>query len=149
LLRNPKIIHNLSGFRKGLNQNYDYNILNQVSTYIAGGAIDIVCLYKKKVLDMWLTINATVFELKKGVIDPFFVDQLIRYIEWAARLIPGAKHRMIKGILIGRDFGNQIEAKNELKKRIEDVRGLYSINCYTYSIKNDKLIFDPLEIRKC
>lgn len=149
LLRNPKIIHNLSGFRKELNQNYNYNILNQVSTYIAGGAIDIVCLYKKRVLDMWLTINATVFELKKGVIDPFFVDQLIRYIEWTARLIPGAKHRMIKGVLIGRDFGNQIETKNELKNRIEDVKGLYSINCYTYSIKNDKLIFEPLEIRKC
>lgn len=145
LLRNPEIIHNLAGFEKGLNQDYDYNILSQVSTYIAGGAIDIVCLYKKKVLDMWLTINATVFELKKGIIDPFFVDQLIRYIEWTARLIPGAKHRMIKGVLIGRDFGNQIEAKNELKERIEDVKGLYSITCYTYSVKNDELIFDPLE----
>jgi hypothetical protein len=52
---------------------------------------------------------------------------------------------MIQGILIGRDFGNQIEAKNELKKRIEDVKGLYYINCYTYSVKNDKLIFNPLE----
>jgi len=146
LLRNPRIIHNLTGFEKGLNQNYDYNILNQVSTYIAGGAIDIVCLYKKKVLDMWLTINATVFELKKGIIDPFFIDQLIRYIEWTARLIPGAKHRMIRGILIGRDFGNQIEIKNELKKRIEDLEGLYSINCYTYSVKNNKLIFNQIEV---
>lgn len=52
---------------------------------------------------------------------------------------------MIKGVLIGRDFGNQIEIKNELKKRIEDVKGLYSINCYTYSVKKDKLIFDPLK----
>ena len=94
---------------------------------------------------MWLTINATVFELKKGIIDPFFVEQLIRYIEWTARLIPGAKHRMIKGILIGRDFGNQIRTKDELKKRIEDVKGLYSINCYTYSVKNNKLVFDLLE----
>ncbi|CAD7766774.1 MAG: hypothetical protein DNFNHJIP_00174 [Candidatus Argoarchaeum ethanivorans] len=49
--------------------------------------------------------------------------------------IIGAKYRMIQGILIGRDFGNQIEAKNELKKRIEDVKGLYYINCYTYSVK--------------
>jgi hypothetical protein len=145
LLRNPETIHNLSGFENGLNENYTYDILNQVSTYIAGGAIDIVCLYKKKVLDMWLAINATVFELKKGIIDPFFVDQLIRYIEWTERLIPGAKHRMIKGILIGRDFGNQIEAKNELKNRIEDVKGLYSIDCYTYSVKKDKLVFNSLE----
>ncbi len=144
LLRNPEIIHDLAGFN-GVNENYDYNILNQVSTYIAGGAIDIVCLYKKNVLGMWLTINATVFELKKGIIDPFFVDQLARYIEWTARLIPGAKHRMIKGILIGRDFGDQVEAKNLLKQHIEDVKSLYSIECYTYSVKNNKLIFNPLE----
>lgn len=72
LLRNPEVIHNLSGFENGLDENYRYDILNQVSTYIAGGAIDVVCLYKKKVLDMWLAINATVFELKKGIIDPFF-----------------------------------------------------------------------------
>lgn len=145
LLRNPEIIHNLSGFENGLNENYTYDILNQVSTYIAGGAIDIVCLYKKKVLDMWLAINATVFELKKGIIDPFFVDQLIRYIEWTGRLIPGVKHRMIKGILIGRDFGNQTELKNELKNRIEDVKGLYSIACYTYAVREGKLLFNFLE----
>ena len=42
LLRNPEIIHGLSGFENGLNENYTYDILNQVSTYIAGGAIDIV-----------------------------------------------------------------------------------------------------------
>lgn len=145
LLRNPEIIHNLSGFENGLDENYTYDILNQVSTYIAGGAIDIVCLYKKKVLDMWLAINATVFELKKGIVDPFFVDQLIRYIEWTGRLIPGAKHRMIRGVLVGRDFGNQTEIKNELKNRIADVKGLYSINCYTYSVKKDKLVFNSLE----
>lgn len=145
LLRNPEIIHNLSGFENGLNENYTYDILNQVSTYIAGGAIDIVCLYKKKVLDMWLAINATVFELKKGIIDPFFVDQLIRYIEWTGRLIPGVKHRMIKGILIGRDFGNQTELKNELKNRIKDVKGLYSIACYTYAVREGKLVFNSLE----
>jgi len=52
---------------------------------------------------------------------------------------------MIKGILIGRDFGNQIRTKDELKKRIEDVKGLYSINCYTYSVKNNKLVFDLLK----
>jgi hypothetical protein len=55
------------------------------------------------------------------------------------------KHRMIRGILIGRDFGDQIEAKNLLKQRIDDVKSLYSIECYTYSVKNDKLIFSPLE----
>lgn len=52
---------------------------------------------------------------------------------------------MIKGILIGRDFGNQTEMKNALKKRIEDVKGLYSIDCYTYSLKNDSLVFNSLE----
>ena len=145
LLRSPKIIHELAGFKDGVNESYEYNILNQVSTYIAGGAIDIVCLYKKKVLDMWLTINATVFELKKGVIDPFFVEQLARYIEWTARLIPGAKHRMIKGVLIGRDFGEQNESKNLLRHRIKDAGSLYDIKCYTYLVENHKLVFYPLE----
>ncbi len=65
LLRNPNIIHNLSGFENGLSNNYSFEIINQLSTYIAGGAIDIVSLYKKKVLDIWLKIGITVFELKK------------------------------------------------------------------------------------
>ncbi len=39
-----------------------------------------------------------------------------------------------------------LEEENENYKRdIEDVKGLYYINCYTYSVKNDKLIFNPLE----
>jgi len=144
LLRNPGIIHTLSGFENGLSKDYTYEILNQLSTYIAGGAIDISCSYKKKVLDLWLKIGVTVFELKKGVIDPFYVEQIIRYIEWASRLIPGAKKEMIKGILIGRDFGKQTSSKIELLDRIKDLKNLYNIEAYTYYIVKDSLKFELL-----
>jgi len=145
LLRNPNIIHELSGFENGLSNDYHYEILNQVSTYIAGGAIDIVCLYKKKVIDLWLKIGATVFELKKGIIDPFFVEQLVRYIEWTSRLMPGVKKEMIKGILIGRDFGNQYDKRENLIKKINELKELYILEAYTYSIQNNLVIFEKLE----
>lgn len=145
LLRNPEIIHSLAGFENGLSKEYSYETLNQLSTYIAGGAIDIVCIYKKKVLDLWLKIGVTVFELKKGIIDPFYVEQIIRYIEWASRLIPGAKKEMVKGILIGRDFGNQTDVKESLLSKMKDLEGLYHLEAYTYYIENDLLKFKKLE----
>ncbi|NUM42661.1 MAG: hypothetical protein HUU45_13630 [Leptospiraceae bacterium] len=141
LLRNPELIHSLSGFKNGLTKDYTFEILNQISTYIAGGAIDIACIYKKKVLDLWLKIGVTVFELKRGIIDPFYVDQIIRYIEWASRLIPGAKKEMIKGILIGRDFGNQVDIRNLLLSKIRELRGLYHLEAYTYYIEDNSLKF--------
>lgn len=141
LLRNPGIIHSLSGFENGLTNDYSFEILNQISTYIAGGAIDIACIYKKKVLDLWLKIGVTVFELKRGIIDPYYVDQIVRYIEWAARLIPGAKKEMIKGILIGRDFGNQNDIKSLLISKIKELEGLYHLEAYTYYIENNTLKF--------
>jgi hypothetical protein len=145
LLRNPRIIHSLAGFQNGLSNEYSYEILNQLSTYIAGGAIDIACIYKKKVLDLWLKIGVTVFELKKGIIDPFYVEQIIRYIEWASRLIPGAKKEMVKGILIGRDFGNQTEIKNSLLSKMKDLENLYHLEAYTYCIENNQLNFTKLK----
>jgi len=146
LLRNPNFIHNLSGFENGLSNNYSFEIINQLSTYIAGGAIDIVSIYKKKVLDMWLKIGITVFELKKGVIDPYYVDQIIRYIEWASRLLPGAKKEMIKGILIGKEFGVQNSSKKILLNKINELKGLYNIEVYSYFIKNNDLKFERIDV---
>jgi hypothetical protein len=145
LLMNPQMLHQLAGFSDFSSEKYQVDILNQVSTFIAGGAIDIVCLYKKRVLDIWLTLSAAVFELKKGVIDPYFVDQLTRYIEWTARLIPGAKHDMIKGIIIGRDFGKQIHAKNAVLERTADLNKIYSLSCYTYRLLDKEIIFERLK----
>ena len=144
LLRNPRILHELSGFENGLSAKYAYEILNQLSTYIAGGAIDVACIYKKQVLNLWLKIGVSVFELKRGVIDPFYVEQLIRYIEWASRLIPGARKEMIKGILIGRDFGDQEDKKIQLVHKINDIKNLYNIEAYTYYIQNESLKFKKL-----
>lgn len=145
LLRNPQIIHSLSGFENGLTNDYSFEILNQISTYIAGGAIDIACIYKKKVLDLWLKIGVTVFELKKGIIYPFYVDQIVRYIEWAARLIPGAKKEMIKGILIGRDFGTQTNVRYLLLSKIKELEGLYRLEAYVYYIEKNTLKFKNIK----
>ncbi len=144
LLMNPQKLHELAGFDDFSSDKYQVDILNQVSTFIAGGAIDIVCLYKKRVLDIWLTLSAAVFELKKGVIDPYYINQLTRYIEWTARLIPGAKHDMIKGIIIGRDFGKQIAARNAVLERITQFDNIYSLSCYTYRLGRKEIIFERL-----
>ncbi len=145
LLRNPDIIHNLSGFENGLSDNYSYEIINQLSTYIAGGAIDIVSIYKKKVMDMWLKLGITVFELKKGIIDPYYIEQIIRYIEWASRLLPGAKKEMIKGVLIGKDFDNKNELKEVLLNKTNELKGLYNIEIYTYNIENTDVKFKRID----
>lgn len=144
LLMNPWKLHYLAGFNDFSNDKYQVDVLNQVSTFIAGGAIDIACLYKKRVLDIWLTLSAAVFELKKGVIVPYFVDQLTQYIEWTARLIPGAKHEMIKGIIIGRDFGKQLDAREAVLNRIAHFDKIYSLSCYTYRLIDKEIIFDRL-----
>lgn len=145
LLMNPQKIHGLAGFDDFSDDKYQVDVLNQVSTFIAGGAIDIVCLYKKRVLDMWLTLSAAVFELKKGVIEPYFIDQLARYIEWTARLIPGAKHEMIKGIIIGRDFGRQTKAKSSILERIAHFDKIYSLSCYVYHVGEGEITFEKLD----
>jgi len=144
LLINPHKLHELAGFDDFSSDKYEVDILNQVSTFIAGGAIDIVCLYKKRVLDIWLTLSAAVFELKKGVIDPYYIDQLTRYIEWTARLIPGAKREMIKGILIGRDFGKQMAARNAVLDKIARSDNIYCLSCYTYRLGRKEIIFERL-----
>lgn len=144
LLMNPQKLHELAGFDDFSREKYQVDILNQVSTFIAGGAIDIVCLYKKRVLDIWLTLSAAVFELKKGVIDPYFIDQLTRYIEWSARLIPGAKHEMIKGIIIGRDFGKQTDARDAILEKIAQFDKVYSLSCYTYRLSGKEITFERL-----
>ena len=145
LLMNPQRLHDLAGFNDFSSDKYEVDILNQVSTFIAGGAIDIVCLYKKKVLDIWLTLSAAVFELKKGVLEADTVKQLVEYIEWVSRLFPGIKKEMLQGILVGRDFGNQDKKKNEILESLHDYEQLYNIVCYTYFVnKNNDVIFSKL-----
>ena len=146
LLRNNSIIHNLSGFENGLSSDYSFEIINQLSTYIAGGAVDIVSIYKKKVLDLWLKIGITVFELKKGIIDPYYIDQIIRYIEWASRLLPGAKKEMIKGILIGKEFGNKCDLKNQLLIKTKELKGFYNIEIYSYYFQNNDIKFKRIDV---
>ena len=52
--------------------------------------------------------------------------------------------RMIKGILIGRDFGNQTDKEKELLEKINDLKNLYNLEAYTYYIENNELKFRKL-----
>lgn len=145
LLKNQDELNSLTQFINGNKSQYFTDIYNQVSTYIAGGAVDIIAVYEKNLFDMWLKLGVGVFELKKGVLEPDTIDQLIEYIEWTARLFPGVKKEMIQGIAVGRDFGNQENRKKEILAKIDDYDQLYNLVCYTYSVvKNDKIIFNKL-----
>ena len=122
LLRNPSKLHELSGFPVVQTDKYSIDILNQVRTYVAGGAIDIVCLYKKKIIDIPLILSTSVFELKADVLEKDNVDQLIEYIKWASRIIPGSNIDMIQGVLVGRKFGNRDDGiKGDLLARINEI----------------------------
>lgn len=143
LLKNQDELSLLTQFINGDKSQYFADIYNQVSTYIAGGAVDIIAVYEKNLFDMWLKLGVGVFELKKGVLEPDTIDQLIEYIEWTARLFPGIKKEMIQGIVVGREFGNQEDRKKEIVAKIDDYDQLYNLVCYTYSVgKNEKIIFN-------
>jgi len=145
LLKNQDELNSLTQFINGNKSQYFTDIYNQVSTYVAGGAVDIIAVYEKNLFDMWLKLGVGVFELKKGVLEADTIDQLIEYIEWTARLFPGIKKEMIQGIVIGRDFGNQENRKKEIRAKIDDYDQLYNLVCYTYSFdKNDEIIFNKL-----
>lgn len=143
LLRNPSKLHELSGFPVGQNDKYLTDTLNQVRTYVAGGAIDIVCLYKKKIIDIPLILSTAVFELKADILEKDNVDQLIEYIEWASRIIPGSNLDMIQGVLVGRKFASKDEGiKGELLMHIKEFSKLYRIKAYEYIIDETKKIIE-------
>lgn len=147
LLQNQDKLNSLTQFVSGDKSQYFADIYNQVSTYIAGGAVDIIVVYEKYLFDMWLKLGVGVFELKKGVLEADTIDQLTEYIEWVARLFPGIKRGMIQGIVVGRDFGNQESRKVEIIEKLHDYDRLYNIACYTYFIdSNNNVIFSKLSI---
>ena len=118
---------------------------NQVSTYIAGGAIDIIVIYRKRVFDMLLTLGAAVFELKKGVLEEETADQPLEYLEWTARLLPGLKREMIHGVLVGRDFGTTNKQRDSLKLKLSSLSGAYRLSVYTYRVGTDARVhFAPI-----
>ena len=139
LLKNPSTMYELNGFPAGTTDKYQMAVLNQVRTYVAGGAIDIVCLYKKRIIGIPLILSTAVFELKADVLKKEDVDQLIEYIEWASRLIPGSNLTMIQGVLVGCEFGNKDEdRKGDLLNRIREVGKTYRIQAYQYIVDSVK-----------
>lgn len=146
LLQNQEELNSLTQFFNGDKSQYYVDIYNQVSTYIAGGSVDIIAVYEKSLFDMWLKLGVGVFELKKGILEADTIDQLIEYIEWTARLFPGIKKEMVQGVVVGRDFVNQESRKREIVAKIEDYNKLYNLVCYTYSVNvNNKVIFNKLK----
>jgi hypothetical protein len=145
LLQNQDKLNSLTQFISSDKSQYFVDIYNQVSTYIAGGSIDVIVVYEKYLFEMWLKLGVGVFELKKGVLEADTVKQLVEYIEWVSRLFPGIKKEMLQGILIGRDFGNQDKKKKEILESLHDYEQLYNIVCYTYFVnKNNDVIFSKL-----
>lgn len=147
LLQNEDELNALTQFISDDKSQYYVDIYNQVSTYIAGGAVDIIAVYEKYLFDMWLKLGVGVFELKKGILESDTIEQLIEYIEWSARLFPGIKKEMVQGVVIGRDFGNQENRKREISAKIREYDRLYNLVCYTYSVsENNNISFRRLEI---
>ncbi len=147
LLQNQDKMDSLTQFVNGDKSQYYADVYNQASTYIAGGAVDIIAVYEKYLFDMWLKLGVAVFELKKGVLEADTIEQLIEYIEWTARLFPGIKKEMIQGIVIGRDFGSQEERQKEVVEKINEYDRLYNLSGYTYSIdQNNNITFNKLKI---
>lgn len=144
LLVNEEKLHQMSGFKDWNRSIYRAKIFNQVSTFVAGGAIDIVVLYEKRVLDVWVTLIATVFELKKRLLIPDNVDHLVEYMEWGTRLLPGANREMIKGVLVGRNFGKSQDQKQDLINRLNQIQKFYSVEAFEYrpSAERDDVIFE-------
>jgi predicted RNA-binding protein len=132
LLQRPEVIHLLADFK--LDENWQVETYNQVSTYIAGGAIDIIAIFRKQVFDMLLTIGAAIIEAKKGPLSVDMLDQLTEYMEWTARLLPGLQRDMIHGVLVGRDFGDRTEQAGGIKLKLQSLAPRYNLTAATYRV---------------
>jgi|GEM_PF-4532679 len=53
---------------------------------------------------------------------------------------------MIKGVLVGKDFGRQLDAKKILINKINELKGLYNIEAYSYFFESNKLKFKRIYI---
>lgn len=125
------------------NRNHTAFIFNQVPTYLATSAIDIVISYKEKMDSSKLGL-IEVFELKRNIVVKENLDQLVGYIEWTHKLFPNLDKRMIRGIIIGREFGDSRKWKKEVKKKLKEFKNNgYKLSCFTYKInENNDVDFD-------
>ncbi len=140
LLTNPRHLYEMSGLPDAMNETFRTQIFNQVSAYVAGGAIDIVCLYEKQVRGLWLTLAATIFELKKDTLSPENIEQLIENVEWATRLLPGCNRQMVRGVLVGRHFGAEPEKRNDLSRTLVEMARAPSLKAYEYIVDQSNCV---------
>lgn len=145
LLQNPGLLNQLARFGSEEGSLWETEIYNQVSTYIAGGAIDVIAVYKKRAFDMLLTLGTAVFEFKKGALQEEYVDQLVEYIEWTARLLPGLRKDMIHGVLVGKQFTSGDGERDALRVKVTSMSSAYNLSVYLYSVSpQDRVEFSPL-----
>jgi len=124
----------MSGIPGAASEDFRTQVFNQVSAYVAGGAIDIICLYEKQVRGLWLTLTASVFELKKDTLSPENIEQLLENVEWATRLLPGGNRQMVRGVLVGRDFGIESDKQAEFSRVLGQAQGDPSAKAFGYSV---------------
>ena len=134
LLTNQRHLYEMSGLADAANEAFRTQIFNQVSAYVAGGAIDIVCLYEKQVRGLWLTLTATVFELKKEALSSDNIEQLLENVEWATRLLPGASRQMVRGVLVGSDFGTESDTRAEFSRALANVAPGHPVKAFEYIV---------------
>jgi len=140
LLQRPQLIHSLAGFN--LDDSWQVETYNQLSTYIAGGAIDIAAIFRKNVFDMLLTLGAAIFEVKKGQLSVDMIDQLTEYVEWTARLLPGLERDMIHEVLVGRDFARPTQQARQLAVKVESLAPRYNLAVVTYRVSKGIVEFE-------
>jgi hypothetical protein len=144
LLQHPEQIWRLAGFEAS--GDVDLQVYNQVSTYVAGGNVDLVAVYRKRLFESWLTLGAAAFELKKGVLEPGVLDQVVEYMEWVGRLLPGLRSEMVTGVAVGRAFGAH-PAQQSVADRLRELRGARHLRVFCYRIEDTTPRFDEFDPR--
>jgi predicted RNA-binding protein len=142
LLQHPEQIWRLAGFEPS--GDVDLQVYNQVSTYVAGGNVDLVAVYRKRLFESWLTLLAGAFELKKGVLDPGVLDQVVEYMEWVGRLLPGLRSEMVTGVAVGRAFGAH-PIRESVANRLGELRGVRHLRVFCYHIDDTTPRFEEFD----
>jgi len=115
---------------------------NNVPYHISQKNIDILVFHKNyRYTDMPLRYKYSIIELKKGVVKPDDVSQLIRYASWAGGRLANGELETIQPILIGHDFTD--EAIKKARNLDFNSRGILLVK-YN-AINNEKINFNLIK----
>jgi len=136
LHKNKKLPKKLQVSGRSYN-NYSIQYYNQIPTYFATSAIDVVIIYKNN-SNKCKPDFVEVIELKNKKLAKDHVNQLVYYINWTQKLFSNLKKESVRGILIG------AEKCKSLYNRLEEFKNdCYNLSCFTYKInENNDVVFD-------